>query len=152
MQVSCIQRELQQLRDLQSSAVSSLGDSFLGLESQSREQENLVTSLLDRVAQQTTDESQSSHLMAEVGNLVRMFVDSIKAMADGSMGLVAAMNEMQQQIIFGTISLQLLPCKCHISDITLSNSTSKALQSIQKFDIHSDLRPLPSVIRLFPIE
>ncbi len=93
-----LDRELQQVQSLQGDAIAGLMQSFAGLESQSREQEALTRSLVDRVAENIGDGSGISTLANEAAELVQMFVESILAMRDGSAEMVDVFIAMKEQI------------------------------------------------------
>lgn len=93
-----LDRELLQVQNLQGDAVGGLMQSFSGLESQSREQETLTRSLVAHVADNTGESSGISALAGEASELVKMFVESITAMRDGSVEMVNVFIEMKDQI------------------------------------------------------
>ena len=90
--------ELAQVRGLQSTAIEGLVESFTGLEQQSKQQLEMVVSLINHISTQFANES-GQHLMAqEAAGIVANFVENIKAMGKGSMDLVNALNEMSAQL------------------------------------------------------
>jgi len=93
-----LDRELLQVQNLQGDAIGGLMQSFSGLESQSRDQEALTRSLVARVADNSGEGSGISMLASEAAGLVKMFVESIIAMRDGSIEMVDVFIEMKGQI------------------------------------------------------
>ena len=90
--------ESKQIMNIQASAIEGLVNSFTGLESQSREQLEMVVSLIQGVNSQIADETGEHRLAKEAGELVDVFVENIKAMSRGSMALVEALNDMGAQL------------------------------------------------------
>ncbi|HEC12461.1 MAG TPA: hypothetical protein ENI80_04305 [Acidiferrobacteraceae bacterium] len=96
-QVHLLKSELCQVRDVQGAAIGGLVESFKTLETQTRNQEALVTRLIDLIASQSSGGSENT-FRNEATDLVEMFIESISTMSDGSMDLVSKMNEMKEQI------------------------------------------------------
>lgn len=96
-QVNNLKGELCQVRDVQGAAIGGLVKSFKTLEEQTRNQEALVTRLIELIASQSKGSSEKT-FRNEATGLVEMFIESIKAMSGDSMKLVAAMNEMREKI------------------------------------------------------
>lgn len=90
--------ELGQVRSLQANAIEGLVNSFTGLEAQSTNQLELVTSLLESLANQFSEGSGQHKMATEAQEVVEVFVENIKAMSKGSMELVGALNEMGEQL------------------------------------------------------
>ncbi|MFC1747290.1 methyl-accepting chemotaxis protein [Pseudomonadota bacterium] len=90
--------ESSQIRSIQATAIEGLVSSFTGLENQSREQLDMVISLINSINAQVLDDTGQHRLATEASELVAVFVDNIKAMSKGSMALVEALNEMGDQL------------------------------------------------------
>jgi len=90
--------EAGRIRSIQATAIEGLVNSFTGLESQSREQLDMVVSLIGSINSQMSGETGQHRMAAEAAELVKVFVDNIKAMSQGSMALVEALNEMSAQL------------------------------------------------------
>jgi methyl-accepting chemotaxis protein len=90
--------EAAQARAIQSTAIEGLVQSFTGLEEQSRQQLELVMTLIDRIKAQVSDEDGKHHLAVESEQIVEVFVENISAMSKGSNQLVNALNEMGKQL------------------------------------------------------
>ena len=98
VQVKHVKGELQQVRDVQGSAIGGLVKSFTTLEIQARNQEAMVMRLIDLIANQSSVDGGENAFRNEATELIEMFIESIKAMSEGSMNLVDSMNEMSGQI------------------------------------------------------
>ncbi len=90
--------EASRIRSIQATAIEGLVNSFTGLENQSREQLDMVVSLISSINNQMSDETGQHRMATEAAELVKVFVDNIKAMSQGSMALVEALNEMSEQL------------------------------------------------------
>ena len=90
--------EVSQTRVIQSTAIEGLVQSFTGLEEQSRQQLELVMTLIDRIKAQVSDEDGKHHLAVESEQIVEVFIENISAMSKGSNQLVDALNEMGKQL------------------------------------------------------
>lgn len=97
-QLVLLQNELSQVRGIQGNAISGLVDSFMGLERDSKHQENLVKNMVANISEHTSNESDTSDFSNEAARLIQMFVDSIRDMSEGSLKLVDAIKEMGVQI------------------------------------------------------
>jgi len=90
--------ELAQVGGLQATAIEGLVDSFTGLEQQSKQQLDMVVSLIERISSQFTDESGQHSMAKESAEIVGVFVENIQAMSKGSMDLVNSLNDISQQL------------------------------------------------------
>lgn len=97
-QLVLLQNELSQVRGIQGNAISGLVDSFMGLERDSKHQENLVKDMVANISGHTSNESDINEFSNEAARLIQMFVDSIRDMSEGSLKLVDAIKEMGVQI------------------------------------------------------
>lgn len=97
-QVNQVKNELNQVREVQGGAIGGLVESFTTLEKQTRNQESLVIRLIDLISNKKSGGEDEATLHNEATEIVDMFMESIKEMSEGSMELVASMNEMSQQI------------------------------------------------------
>lgn len=93
-----VREDLKQIVELQKHAIAGLVDGFKGMENQSREQEQLVYQMTQRLSQQYEDNSASNQYANEAMRLVQMFVENITDMNAGSMELVHALNNMRETI------------------------------------------------------
>lgn len=99
VQIEHFKGELCQVRSIQDDAISGLVEGFTTLETQSRNQENLVMRLIELIANQDNSAGGvGNSFRNEAAELVEMFIESIKAMSEGSMNLVTAMGDMNKQI------------------------------------------------------
>lgn len=89
---------LSQVTSIQSAAIEGLVGGFQGLESQSRQQENLVLKLIELVSPGDKDNTDDPDCSSEATRLVKVFVDNITAMGDGSMNLVKALEVISSHI------------------------------------------------------
>jgi methyl-accepting chemotaxis protein len=97
-QYDFLQNELNQIQELQGNAIASLVNSFTGLEDQSRNQEALVTGIIERISKQTENGVGIGALTQEAIKIIQLFVESIVTMRDSSNELVARLNEMNDQV------------------------------------------------------
>lgn len=97
-QFGILKSELNQLENLQGSAIGGLVDSFSGLKDETDSQEQLVKSLIGDISGHDSKGSAVSALTDEAVNIIRLFVDSIIAMRDSSNELVVRLNELSGQI------------------------------------------------------
>ena len=102
----CFTKELQGMRDdltqiirLQKHAIAGLVDGFKGMEAQSREQEQLIYQMTERISSQGDNNRATSQYANEAMRLVQMFVENITDMNTGSMELVQALNKMRDTIM-----------------------------------------------------
>lgn len=99
VQIEHFKGELCQVRSIQDDAISGLFESFTMLETQSRNQEDLVMRLIELIANQNNSAGEvENSFRNEATELVEMFIENIKAMSEGSMNLVTAMSDMNRQI------------------------------------------------------
>lgn len=97
-QVEEVENCLKQIQDLISDAIVGLLSSFQGLEGQSREQEEMVTGLIDRISEDSDGGVNIHEFTKESADLIEQFVENILAMSKGSTDLVTAMDEVSGQI------------------------------------------------------
>jgi len=90
--------EIAQVRGLQATAIEGLVESFTGLEQQSRQQLDMVVTLIERISGQFNDGSGQHRMGQEAAEIVTVFVENIQAMGKGSMDLANALNKMGQQL------------------------------------------------------
>ena len=96
-QFELMQNELQQLSDLLRNAIIGLLEGFKGMEFQTREQENLVHAMAERVMAHSHSDQHKS-VTEEALELISIFVDNITAMSAGSRELVSELNSMGDHI------------------------------------------------------
>ena len=96
-QFELMQNELQQLSDLLRNAIIGLLEGFKGMEFQTREQENLVHAMAERVMAHSHSDQHKS-VTEEALELISVFVDNITAMSAGSRELVSELNSMGDHI------------------------------------------------------
>ena len=87
-----------QLQGMVADASGQLMDSFNSLESNTRQEEEILRNMILRVAQQTMDENGENAHKNEAIELLQSMTDSITAASEGSMQMVEAMNSMRQNI------------------------------------------------------
>lgn len=97
-QVGIMSNELGQVAKIQSDAIGELSQSFMGLEAQSREQEQNVSKIIDRVARHAGEESSTNQFAKEVDKIIDLFMENISSMANYSMELVGIMNSVMEQV------------------------------------------------------
>lgn len=97
-QFNCLQTELGQIKEIQGDAIAGLFESFTGLETESRLQSETMSDLVMGMQNQTQEGAGIQKLASEAAELVVMFVESIVSMNDGSLELVSAMNQLDDQI------------------------------------------------------
>ncbi len=97
-QVGVIREELAQVAKIQSDAIAELSQSFLGLEAQSRTQEQNVSKIINRVAHHAGHDSSANQFAKEVDKIIDLFMDNISTMANYSMELVDIMNVVMDQV------------------------------------------------------
>jgi methyl-accepting chemotaxis protein len=93
-----LQIELEQIKTIQGDAIAGLFESFTGLETESRSQSEIMSNLVTGMQGQTEEGAGIQKLATEAAELVKMFVESIVSMNDGSLELVSAMNQLDDQI------------------------------------------------------
>lgn len=97
-QVNEVENCLKQIQDLQSDAIVGLLSSFQGLESQSREQEEMVLGLINRISKDSDGGVNIHEFTNESAELIKQFVENILAMSKGSSDLVIAMDDVSIQL------------------------------------------------------
>lgn len=97
-QIELIQSELDRLTSLQGEAIAGLSQSFLGLESQARTQEQQMNSLIEQITAHTGDNSSTNKLAAEATAVIDLFISNISTMANCSMELVTIMDTIKHQM------------------------------------------------------
>jgi len=95
-QLDCMDGELNQLGTVLNDSIELLINSFSGLEQQSRQQEELVQGLVERISETNSD--QSNGFNDEINTLLEMFSDNINLMSEGSMTLVTALSNLNDKI------------------------------------------------------
>ena len=93
-----IKSMLSQVTSIQGTAIEGLVGGFQGLENQSRKQENLVLNLIGMVNPGSKENPDEIDFSSEATKLVKVFVDNISAMGDGSMNLVKALDVISSHI------------------------------------------------------
>ncbi|MFQ5469160.1 MAG: methyl-accepting chemotaxis protein [Gammaproteobacteria bacterium] len=89
---------LDQIVDIQGSAINGLVESFTGLENESKTQLGIVHNVINVLSKHTGENGDVKSFSLEAADLIQMFVDSIRDMSESSMKLVEAMNEMTGQM------------------------------------------------------
>ena len=97
-QIEQIKGEMCQVRDIQGDAITGLVEGFGSLEMQARNQEGMVTRLIELITDHNGDVKGDHSFRYEATELVRMFVESIQLMSERSVDLVKSMNNMSEQI------------------------------------------------------
>lgn len=97
-QIELIQSELDRLSSLQGEAIAGLSQSFLGLESQVRNQEQQMHGLIEQISAHTGDNSSTNKLAAEATAVIDLFISNISTMASCSMELVTIMDTIKNQM------------------------------------------------------
>lgn len=97
-QIQLIQSELDRLASLQGEAIAGLSQSFLGLESQARNQEQQMHGLIKQISAHTGDNSSTNRLAAEATSVIDLFISNISTMAECSMELVTIMDTIKNQM------------------------------------------------------
>lgn len=93
-----IAADITQQLSVQNDAIQGLISSFTGIENSTREQEQLIRSLIDASTQHKAgDDSQHSY-MNEVLGIVHRMADSIAATGQASIKLVGILNDMHDQL------------------------------------------------------
>ncbi len=93
-----LQENLNRLNGLIHSAVAGLLQAFSGMEAQSRNQKDLLHSLVKRISLHATDDQGVKQFSQEMMRLIQNFVVSISDMGSYSMELVQAMNILDTKI------------------------------------------------------
>ena len=89
-ELNLVQEDLQQMMELQKHAIAGLVDGFKGMETQSRDQEQLICLMTTRISKQYEQDCSANQYANEAMRLVQMFVENITEMNAGSMELVEA--------------------------------------------------------------
>lgn len=97
-QLDLFRGELDQLLDILATAIGGLMTSFIGLEEQSRSQEQVVRGTLDCVTREAEGGEGINNLTKEATMIIQLFIDSIFAMRESSNELVDCLNGMGEQI------------------------------------------------------
>ncbi|MDT8384085.1 MAG: methyl-accepting chemotaxis protein [Gammaproteobacteria bacterium] len=97
-QLDLFRGELDQLLDILATAIGGLMTSFIGLEEQSRSQEQVVRGTLDCVTRDAAGGEGINNLTKEATTIIQLFIDSIFAMRESSNELVECLNGMGKQI------------------------------------------------------
>jgi len=93
--------ELEQIRTLVSDAVQTLQQSFHGLNQQAGEQQGLVVSLVENMAEDQAQEDGHISFKAfteETDKVLRYFVDHVVSISQDSMSMVEQIDDMVQQM------------------------------------------------------
>lgn len=93
-----IEDELSRVKSIQGDAIQGVITSFQGLESQSKNQLDLVTGLISLLTASNESDSDSKSFRQEATEMISMFIQSIEEMSDGSRHMVNAMNAMSVNI------------------------------------------------------
>ncbi len=93
-----IAADIEQQLSVQSDAIQGLISSFTGIENSTREQEQLVRSLIEATTRHGTEDAASHSYMDEVLGIVHRMADSIAATGQASIKLVGILNEMHDQL------------------------------------------------------
>jgi len=96
-QFHLMQEELQQLTNLLRTAIIGLLEGFKGMEMQSREQEQMIQQMANRIMSNNQAENKKS-VTEESLEMVNLFVENITAMGAGSRELVTELNSMGSHI------------------------------------------------------
>lgn len=98
IQFDQIEGELSRVKSIQGDAIEGVISSFQGLESQSKNQLDLVTGLITLLATNDESEENKKSFREEATDMISMFIRSIEEMSDGSRHMVDAMNTMSVNI------------------------------------------------------
>ena len=98
IQFDQIEDELSRVKSIQGDAIEGVITSFQGLESQSKNQLELVTGLISLLTTSSESESETKSFREEATEMISMFMQSIEDMSDGSRHMVDAMNTMAVNI------------------------------------------------------
>jgi len=96
-QIKALQTQLNQVREIQNNATTSLVDSFQSLERQAHNQEQLVLQLAQKVTNLSADDDGKQGFAQEAAGLVQGFIDSIADANHSNTELVHKLNEMDRQ-------------------------------------------------------
>lgn len=94
--------ELNQIKAIFSDAISGLFQSFSGLDSQSKNLEQMLHQLVDKMSSQSENGAgmfNMGQFTTEISNTLQLFVENVLSMSAGSMELVHALDDTRQQIV-----------------------------------------------------
>jgi len=98
IQFNQMENELSRVKSIQGDAISGVIKSFMGLETQSNVQMDMVTRLISLLKDDSSKEEETKSFREEAVEMIAMFTSSIQEMSDGSMHMVNAMNKMKTNI------------------------------------------------------
>jgi len=98
IQFSQMENELSRVKSIQGDAISGVIKSFMGLETQSNVQMDMVTRLISLLKDDSDKEESTKSFREEAVEMIAMFTSSIQEMSNGSMHMVDAMNKMKINI------------------------------------------------------
>lgn len=100
MQFEQMEDEISRVKSIQGDAIAGVISSFQGLELQSRNQLDMVSSLISLVTESDSDsdDEKIKSFREEATEMISMFLKSIEDMSDGSRHMVDAMNTMSHNI------------------------------------------------------
>lgn len=90
--------EISSVKSIQGDAIAGVISSFQGLEKQSRNQLDMVSSLIHLVTDSNDDDKEMKSFKEEATEMITMFLQSIQDMSDGSKHMVDAMTAMSHNI------------------------------------------------------
>jgi methyl-accepting chemotaxis protein len=96
-QISALNTQLAQIRNIQTNAISGLVDSFKGLEQQAQNQEALTMNLVEKITALAASNSDHHGFAQEAAKLVQGFIDSITEANESNTELVYKLNEIDTQ-------------------------------------------------------
>lgn len=97
-QITHINGELEQVRKIQGDAIAGLVESFGTMATQSRNQEELVISIISVLDDSGDTARDEQPIRAQANALIDVLVNSITEMGDSSVGLVGQMEIMETQL------------------------------------------------------
>ena len=98
VQFNQMEDELARVKSIQGDAIAGVIKSFMGLETQSKVQMDMVTRLISLLTEDTKKEEGAKSFREEAVEMITMFSSSIQDMSDGSMHMVESMNKMKINI------------------------------------------------------
>jgi len=98
IQFNQMENELSRVKSIQGDAISGVIKSFMGLETQSNVQMDMVTRLISLLKDDSDKEESTKSFREEAVEMIAMFTSSIQEMSNGSMHMVDAMNKMKINI------------------------------------------------------
>ena len=100
--LNCIRREISQIRNLVGDTIVQLNDSFNGLNSNTKEQQILVTSLIDRmsgaISESNTKNVNIQEFVEETNSVFQHYIDLLINMSRQSIEVVHKIDDMVEQM------------------------------------------------------